>query len=367
MIRVLHMIGSLNVGGSQTLVMNLYRNIDRNKIQFDFILDHSNQIYFLEEVKQLGGRIFFLPEFKGKNIFEVTASWRKFFEEHREYKILHSHVRSYASLYIPIAKKFGLKTIIHSHSTSNGSGIKSYIKSVMQYLLRFQADYFFSCSKESGRWLFGKSIVESNRYFIIKNAIDTSIYEFNESLRSKYRNEIMVDFETTVFMHVGRLHEAKNHKFLIEVFYKYNCLHPNSVLVIVGDGDLRSEIEEQIHSLNIEKNVRMLGLREDVQNLLQAADCFLFPSNWEGLPVTVIEAQASGLVSFVSDRVTNDVNVSKLVRYISIENGIEPWVCAIENTDLKRSNVKDQIIDSGFDVKSVVNWLTDFYMGIIEQ
>lgn len=367
MIRILHMIGSLNIGGSQAMIMNLYRNIDREKVQFDFILDHPEQLYFEEEVNKLGGKIYFMPTFNGKNISQVKREWNSFFDEHSEYKILHSHVRSYASIYLPIAKKHGLKTIIHSHSTSNGSGIKSYIKWLMQLPLRYQADYFFGCSKEAGEWLFGKKIVNSDKYHMLQNAIDTKKYAFNESIRKQYRNEIGVGEHTLVFMHVGRLHEAKNHQFLLEVFSKYYSRHADSVLVLVGDGDLRKDIENKIYNLNINESVIMLGARNDVPNLLQAADCFLFPSKWEGLPVTVVEAQAAGLPCLVSDTVTRDVNVSDLVKNLPIDHGIDCWVNAIKNMNYTKKDVTEDIVKAGFDIQSSAEWMEIFYRGLVNE
>lgn len=364
MIRILHMIGSLELGGSQTMVMNLYRYIDKNNIQFDFILDHPDCLYYAEEIKQLGGRIYFLPGFKGTNILELKAAWNSFFDEHSEYTILHSHVRSYASLYLPIAKKHGLCTIIHSHSTSNGSGLSACVKAILQYPLRFQADYFFGCSKEAGRWLFGDKVINGDHYFMLQNAIDLKKYLPNEAVRIKYRREINANGETKVFIHVGRLHEAKNHLFLLELFSNYQKKHNNALLVLVGDGDLRTIIEDKIDELGIKKNVRMLGARNDVPNWLKAADCFLFPSNWEGLPVTVVEAQAAGLPCLISDNVTRDVNVSDLVKDLPIDKGTDLWVKAIENLDFKRRNVFREIKKAGFDVQNTAKWISEFYMGL---
>ena len=200
-VRIIHMIGSLDIGGSQTMIMNIYRKIDRNRIQFDFIVDHSDQLYFKEEIEKLGGRVFVMPRFNGKNIFQVQKAWNCFFDAHPEYHVLHSHVRSYASIYFPIAKKHDIKTIVHSHSTSNGSGIKSVAKIILQYPLRYEADYFFGCSLKAGEWLFGKKIVQSDRYFTIKNAIDTQKYFFNRKQRSILRNQLRIEEDVTVFMH----------------------------------------------------------------------------------------------------------------------------------------------------------------------
>ena len=359
--RIIHMIGSLDIGGSQTMIMNIYRTIDRNRIQFDFIVDHSDQLYFKEEIEKLGGKVFVMPRFTGKNIFQVQKAWNCFFDAHPEYHVLHSHVRSYASIYFPIAKKHGIKTIAHSHSTSNGSGIKSIVKIILQYPLRYEADYFFGCSLKAGEWLFGKRIVQSDRYFTIKNAIDTQKYFFDRKQCSILRNQLRIEEDVTVFIHVGRLHEAKNHIFLLHVFAMLIKEIPNSMLLLVGDGELSSEIEKQIEQLNLKSYVKMLGARTDIPDILNAADVFLFPSKWEGLPVTVVEAQASGLPCFVSDNITKEVGISELVKFLPIDKGTQVWIDAIKETDLTRKNVIDKIIQAGFDIKKSVEWLTKFY------
>ena len=274
---------------------------------------------------------------------------------------MHSHVRSYASIYFPIAKKHDIKTIVHSHSTSNGSGIKSVAKIILQYPLRYEADYFFGCSLKAGEWLFGKKIVQSDRYFTIKNAIDTQKYFFNRKQRSILRNQLRIEEDVTVFMHVGRLHEAKNHIFLLHVFAMLIKEIPNSMLLLVGDGELSSEIEKQIEQLNLKSYVKMLGARTDIPDILNAADVFLFPSKWEGLPVTVVEAQASGLPCLVSDKITKEVGISELVKFLPIDKGTQVWIDAIKETDLTRKNVIDKIIQAGFDIKKSVEWLTKFY------
>lgn len=284
-----------------------------------------------------------------------------FFDAHPEYHVLHSHVRSYASIYFPIAKKHDIKTIVHSHSTSNGSGIKSVAKIILQYPLRYEADYFFGCSLKAGEWLFGKKIVQSDRYFTIKNAIDTQKYFFNRKQRSILRNQLRIEEDVTVFMHVGRLHEAKNHIFLLHVFAMLIKEIPNSMLLLVGDGELSSEIEKQIEQLNLKSYVKMLGARTDIPDILNAADVFLFPSKWEGLPVTVVEAQASGLPCLVSDKITKEVGISELVKFLPIDKGTQVWIDAIKETDLTRKNVIDKIIQAGFDIKKSVEWLTKFY------
>lgn len=365
MIRILHMIGSLSLGGSQTMIMNIYRNIDRSKVQFDFIVDHPEDMIFEEEIKALGGKIYVVPMFKGYNIAEIIREWNRFFCQHPEYKVLHSHVRSYASLYLPIAKKYGLKTIIHSHSTSNGSGFTALVKRIMQYPLRYQADCFLSCSELAGEWLFGKKVIKSDKFKILQNAIDLKEYQYNTEARDKIRKELGLNQET-LFGHVGRFHESKNPIFLLRVFQQIHERIPNSKLVMVGDGDLRNQIEETIKQLKIEKDVLLLGSRNDVRNILQAMDCFLFPSCWEGVPVTVIEAQASGLPCFISNTVTTDVGISEQVHYLPINQGVEPWVNEVVSTVLERKNVLEKIKQAGFDIKDTSKWLMELYTALGE-
>lgn len=366
MIRVLQMIGSLNVGGSQAMIMNLYRSIDRERVQFDFILDHQDQLYYADEIRKMGGEIYFMPAFKGNNFLQVRRAWDSFFREHREYRILHSHIRSYASLYLPIAHKYGITTIVHSHSTSNGCGIKSVVKKTLQYPLRFQSDYFFSCSEIAGEWLFGRRILYSDKYYMLKNAIDLSLYRTMPEIREKKRREIGTG-NRIVFGHVGRFIEAKNHIFLLNIFAYIHERNADTMLILMGDGNLRSQFEARIRELGLNSSVILLGMRKDVNELLQAVDCFVFPSKWEGLPVSVVEAQASGLPCFVSDTVTREVGLSNLVRYLPIDKGVELWGRAILEADLQRRDVSEEITNAGFNIVSSASWLTEFYESIWEE
>ena len=362
-IRILHMIGSFEVGGSQALVINLYKAIDRERIQFDFIVDHPDRMELASVVQALGARIYYMPTFVGKNILQVKKAWNKFFKEHTEYKILHSHVRSYASVYLPIAKKRGLKTIIHSHSTSNGKGLASIVKRIFQYPLRYQADYLMACSNEAGQWLYGKKACQKDNYIFLSNAIDTEKYRYSEDIANKYREELGL-VGKFVIGHVGRFHEAKNHMFLLDVFAGIYAKRSDAVLLLVGDGDLRKLIEERIHALNLENCVILTGNRNDVPDLMKAMDVFVFPSKWEGLPVTVVEAQAAGLPCFISETITKDVDVSALVYRLPIVSS-EVWGDAILNANLERLDVISDIINAGFDVKKTSAYLGEFYYSLI--
>lgn len=365
MIRVLHVLGGLERGGAETMVMNLYRNIDREKIQFDFIIHTNEKQAYYQEILDMGGRIYHFPAFNGKNMFYLKRKWMRFFVKHTEYKILHSHVRSYASLYIPIAKKYGLKTIIHSHSTSNGKGIASIIKKILQFPLRYQADYLIACSNGAGQWLYGTRACKNNNFMFIPNAINTEKYFFSEQISTSYRKKMNLE-NRFVIGHVGRFHEAKNHMFLLDVFAEVYKKRSDAVLLLIGDGDLRERIMDKVHSLKLGNHVILAGSRDDVPQLMQAMDLFVLPSLWEGLPVTVVEAQAAGLPCLISDNITTEVDLSDLVMRLPIDDPCL-WSKAILDSEIKRLDVTSEIRRAGFDVKNSVENLTKFYYSIFDN
>ena len=361
-VRVLEMIASLNYGGSQAMIVNLCKAMDRNKVQCDFIVDHPELMGMKEIVESLGSKIYTMPTFKGTNVKEIKNAWNLFFDEHPEYQVLHSHSRSYASIYLPIAKKHGLKTIIHSHNTSNGKGLTASIKNMLQYPLRYQADYFIGCSKEAGEWLFGKKVVNSDKFYVLNNAIDTNRFVFNEIIRNEYRDMFRIKDEK-VFIQVGRLSEQKNHLFTLDIFNDYLKKHTEDKLFIVGNGELREKIDEKINELHLNNNVIVLEHRDDVDCLLQMADYFLMPSLFEGLSVAAVEAQVSGIRCLLSDRCDNNVNITGLCEFLPLEK--EVWISKMEEEFTLRQYTKEDIIKAGFDVNTTAKWLEDFYRSIV--
>lgn len=359
MIRVLHFIGCFEMGGSQAMVMNLLRSLNRDEIIFDFVIDNTERNYHEAEARALGSKIFKMPKFNGKNSGQIKREWNKFFKDHPEYKILHSHVRSYASLYIPVAKKNGVKTIIHAHSTSNGKGIAALVKMIMQLPLRYQADFMLACSNESGKWLYGKKAQEKENYLFLPNAINVEKYQYSEKTATEYKRKLGLEGKY-VIGHVGRFHEAKNHMFLLETFSKVVKARPDAVLLIVGDGDLKKSILDKVSQLEIDDKVILTGNRNDVPQLLQAMDLFVFPSLWEGLPLTVVEAQAASLPCVISDTITTDVDVSELVHRLPI-NDTDTWAEAILNNAWPKTNVIDKVKAAGFDVQDSISLLMKVY------
>ena len=361
-IRILQMIGNLNIGGSQAFVLNIYQKIDRSKFQFDFIVDSPENNYYMPKVESMGGRVYYFPKFNGKNYFEIKKFWSRFLEEHKEYTVLHSHVRSYASLYLPIAKSFGLKTIIHSHSNSNGKGVMTFAKSFLQFPLRFQADYYMACSQEAGRWLFGKRVCNSSCFQVVNNAIDVDDYVFSQQKREKIRSEFDVKNEF-VLGYLARVTVPKNPLFVIDVMAELLKIIPNAKLLFVGDGELLSSVKKKATEFGIQKSVIFTGARTDVSYLLAAMDCYILPSFWEGLGISLIEAQASGLQCICSDRIPNEAIVSDLASRYPLDIGAKTWAEKISLMQKKtiRPNVSEKIKKAGFDINENAEMMQKFY------
>lgn len=363
-IRVLHVIGIMNRGGAETMIMNLYRNIDRAKIQFDFVENEGNEAAFDAEIKQLGGKIYRCPRYNGKNHFTYTRWWNSFFKAHKgEYPIVHGHIGSTAAIYLSIAKKHGVYTIAHSHSAGGGSAMYR----MFAYPTRYIADKFFACSKDAGISRYGKTVGnDSSRCQVLNNAIDARRFSFNRHTREQVRNALKIAENAVVIGHVGRFVEAKNHIFLIEVFAKVRKLKPNAVLLLVGDGERRPEIQAAIAEKRLDDSVILTGVRSNAWDFYQAMDVFVFPSVYEGLPVSLVEAQAAGLPCCVSSNVPRDSAVTDLVEFIPLENGPEKWAeIALQSVKTSRPDMLSEIQNVGFDVSSTANWLENFYLNVV--
>ncbi|MCH5186272.1 MAG: glycosyltransferase, partial [Oscillospiraceae bacterium] len=229
--RVLQVFGRLDCGGAETMLMNLYRNTDREKVQFDFVMHTTDECYYSEEIRNLGGKIYSVPRFNVLNIFSYIKAWKDFFKEHNEYKLIHAHMYSTASIYLRTAKKNGIKTIAHSHSTSNGKGMDAIIKNLFQLPIRYIADNLFACSLGAGEWLYGKKACRQDNFYILNNAIDTKRFVYDENIRNKLRRELDIENKFAIIC-VGRFSEVKNHKFLVKIFKETVSRHENSVLLL---------------------------------------------------------------------------------------------------------------------------------------
>ena len=355
-VRVLHVVGVMNRGGAETMIMNIYRKIDRAKVQFDFVENTFEKALFDDEIKKLGGRIYNCPHFNGINFFRYKEWWKDFFEQHRnEYHIIHGHIGSTASIYLKEAKKNGLYTIAHSHSSGTDHSLHSKLYSILSYNTRNIADWFFACSQAAGIDRYGKTVVHANNYKVLNNAIDTDTFKFDESLRYKIRKEF--DFEKSIVIgHIGRLISVKNHHFLFDIFRNIKQKITNVKLICVGDGDLRENLINYAKRLGVSEDVVFTGIRSDVNELIQAMDFFVFPSLYEGLPVTLVETQTSGLPCVISDKVPPEsILTENLITVMKLEQSAEEWADHI----ISRVN---EIKEKGFDIAETSKWLEEFYL-----
>lgn len=360
-VKVLHVIGVMNRGGAETMIMNLYRNIDRTKIQFDFVENTGQTGIFEKEITELGGRIFHCPHFNGKNVLKYRKWWDAFFDTHQdEYIFVHGHIGSTAAIYLASAKKHGIKTIAHSHNKYGKVTLNQTVYKLMSYPTRYIADYLFACSEEAGISRYGNK----HSFVVLNNAIDTKRFSYNNEKKRGLRNYLKIDVSVIVYGHIGRFENQKNHAFLLDIFQQIINKQENSVLVMIGDGINKDKIRNKAEELGITEHIRFLGVREDVYDLLNCIDVLVFPSLFEGLPVTLVEAQSSGLRCLISDVISDEaVLVPELVTKLSLEKSACEWADkAIELSHYERRSYCKEVTEAGFDIQQNADWLQEFYL-----
>lgn len=354
----------MNRGGAETLIMNLYRNIDRSKIQFDFLT--CKEGVFDSEILKMGGEIHRIPYISDVGHLNYVKALNKFFEVNDEYKIVHSHLDKMSGLVLRSAKRGGIPIrISHSHNTSSEGGIAARIyKWLVGNIILSNATNLFACSKYAAEWLFKEKSYSTE---ILKNGIESERFEFSPQVRRVVREELNLDEDIFVLGHVGRFAHQKNHAFLIDVFAKFNKIKKDSVLILIGDGPLQSTIEKKVLELKLKDKVKFIGIRSDIHRLLQAFDVFVFPSLHEGLPVSVIEAQGSGLPCLLSGNISQEVNLgNNLVEFISLTDK-NLWVRKLREIAVKRisRNVMTNSISlQGYDIKKTAHYIEDYYLTI---
>ena len=363
--RVLQVIGVMDRGGAETMVMNLYRAMDRERVQFDFLVHEQREGDYDAEIVSLGGRIFRAPRYNGINGIAYRRCIRSLFASHPEWRVVHGHIGSCAPLYLSEAKRVGAFAIAHSHAQNYGNGISGVAFNIAAHPVRRIADYFMACSKEAGLDRFGSSIVEGNRFAIVPNGIDVASYACDERVHVEAKADYGLAGRPVV-CHTGRLIPVKNHEFLLEVFARVVQSFPNAVLLLAGRGDLEEQIRARVNELGLKKAVFFLGVVDDVPRLLRAADVFVFPSINEGLALSVVEAQASGLPTIASTGVPELAVVSDRVCRMPLSSGVEAW--ATECVDKlrfslssERSDACDQVREHGFDSADTSVRLAAFY------
>ncbi|HJB91097.1 MAG TPA: glycosyltransferase family 1 protein [Candidatus Eisenbergiella merdigallinarum] len=353
-IRVLQVLGGTNLGGAESRVMDLYRNLDRSRIQFDFAVHGQQEGYFDGEIRSLGGRIYRLPKFVGTNWIAYQKAWRDFFSAHPGYACAHGHMTSTASIYLPEAKRAGVPlTIAHARSAGVDAGPKGWLTRQLRRPLWKRADLCLAASREAGLAVFGEKAVKAGRVTVVPNAIRAQAYDYRPAVREEMRRELGLS-DAFVVGHVGRFHPCKNHPFLLETFAALCGLRPDARLILLGEGGGMEAPRARAQEPDLAGKVLFLGNRGDVWNYYQAMDLFLFPSLYEGLPGTVLEAQTSGLPCLVSDSITKEVKITDLVEFFPLKETAEEWAkkalkMAQEAGSGERSSRLEQVRKSGFD------------------
>lgn len=360
-IRVLHVIGSMNCGGAEMMLMNLYRKIDRSKVQFDFVEHTDKDALYDAEIMRLGGEIYQCPRFVGNNYLIYKKWWEDFFETNGErYTIVHGHIGSTAAIYLKCAKKYGKYTIVHSHNTKGSWSMKEAMYRLLARGVIGVADEFFACSRAAGIDRFG-----GNRKFkVLNNAIDTKKYIYSDEIRKQVRSELGIRDEY-VIGHVGRFNYQKNHQFLIDIFSELNKDQNSDVkLLLVGDGEEVDAIKSKVERLKLKKDVIFTGIRSDVNRLLQAMDVFVFPSLFEGLPVSIVEAQAAGLPCVISNKVPDECIITDgLVTIVDLAEAAKIWAKHIrDRKNVVRRDTSSEIKANGFDITETAKWLEGYYI-----
>lgn len=358
-IRILHVVTYMGRGGLETMIMNYYRHIDRSKIQFDFLTHRSEKADYDDEIEALGGTIYRLPR-----LVPWSSTYKKaldtFFKAHPEYRIVHVHQDCLSAVILKAATQNGVPVrIAHSHSSSQDKDIKYPIKLFYKRFIPRYATELFACGKSAGDWMFcGAS------YQVIYNAIDAKRFSFSQSKRNQMRKSLNIEHDATVIGHVGRFEIVKNHHFLLMVFLQFKKRHPNSKLLLIGDGELRNQIYTESKTLKIEDDVIFTGIRNDVPALMQAMDAFVLPSLYEGLGMVAVEAQAAGLPCILSDSIPAEAAVTDSVRFFSLNQSPEQWADEILFllSSHKRKNTYWEICTAGYDIEDNAQQLQQFYL-----
>lgn len=358
-IRILQVVTKMDRAGLETMLMNYYRHIDRNTVQFDFLVHRDERGAYDDEIEDFGGKIFRLPR-----LVPWSPSYRRslddFFKKYRkEYRIVHVHQDCLSSIILKSAKKNGIPVrIAHSHNSNQDKNLKYPIKMFYRQFIPKYATHLFACGQTAGDWMF-----QGKPYTIIRNAVDARAFSHDPSVSLEAKSQLGLTDMLTIG-HIGRFDPAKNHSFILDIFSRIASSVPNSRLLLVGDGKLKAEIEKKSRLLGIDSKVIFAGVRNDIPRLLATMDVFLFPSLYEGLPVTLAEAQAAGLPCVISDRIPSEsIVVPDIVNVMSLDTSAEKWAeTVISLASSGHKSTYEKLVAAGFDIQKNADALNDFYL-----
>lgn len=371
LIHVLVLDTVMDRGGAETMIMNYMRNINRDVIRFDFLTNRDYRAAYEDEIESLGGKVYHMcPMYPGK-FRQYKKEVREFLKGHPEYQIIHSNLEERSYFALKEAKKLGVPVrISHSHNRPLGFNLKLIMRYYFRFMLKYYNTHMFSCGVEAGDWLYGKK--NRDKVIIMNNAIDAKEYTYDALKSGQMKKELGVEGKK-VIGHVGRFFAQKNHPFLIDIFKAIHDKDANTVLLLVGGGEqddrLKNEIKQKVADLGLTDCVQFLGVREDVNEVMQAFDLFLLPSLFEGLPVTMVEAQASGLPCVISDKVPIQCDITGNVKVVPLENSPEEWAEVVLDyvNQFERRDTFEKIKEAGFDIQENVKWLEAFYVEALNR
>ncbi|MDO4587040.1 MAG: glycosyltransferase family 1 protein [Planctomycetia bacterium] len=360
-LRILQVVTTLDSGGIENLLMNLYRQIDRDIIQFDFLVHMNKHCFFDDEIESLGGIIHRVPKNPYWKVCQQMKAYDQFFREHPEYNIVHSHLNltSFPIIYSAWKAHCPVR-IVHAHSANVKLTCARFFKRCAFMFINTFLTHRFACSQEAAKWTF-RSFADN--VTILNNGVQLEKLRFRSDVREKIRLQLNCS-DKFVVGHVGNFTSCKNYFFLIDCFRELKLKRPDSFLLLVGNGTLYSEVEKKVNEYKLNDSVLMTGIRKDVPDLLQAMDIFVFPSLSEGLPVSLVEAQAAGLPSFISDAITKEVIISPFALPVSLKKNASEWATFIlSKTPLFPSRKEGElfVLEAGYNIKDIANQLVQFY------
>ena len=365
-IRVLQIIGDVVGGGVEQVILNYYRHIDRNEVQFDFILHNGALKSYVDNIESLGGKVYKIIPYKSNPVKTVLEMYKIM---KGNYQIVHSNMNALSVFPLFAAYLAGVPVrILHNHSTdTKAEPLRTFVKHLLRPFARLFANEYWACSKLASEWMYGKQAVADGKVTIINNAIDLKQFAFDEAKRNKLRKELGLQ-DGFVIGHVGRFMKQKNHDFLVDIFAEVAKKQGNAKLLLIGDGPLREQIENKVKTLGLDEKVIFTGVRSDVADLYNAMDVFVLPSFYEGLPVVGVEVQANGLPFLCSSNVTREILISDRIELLKLEDGVKTWaekILAFVNK--KRIMASKDISKSGFDIEVEVKKLGEIYRKLAEK
>ena len=357
-IKILYTGYSSNMGGIERFLVNVCKNLDKNKFEIYMLGFDDKKLYFQEKLEQMGIRFLSITS-RTKNYQQYVKDLKKIYCENN-FDIIHFNIMNFSCFErITLAKKYSkARLILHSHSASIQKVYRKtrFLDKVGRFFTRNIEYEKLACGEEAGKWLFGEK-----KFLVLNNGIDVQAFQFNQNNRSELRNECNIKNEETVIGLIAKLEEQKNPRFLMDIFFEYQKLNSDSKLLLVGEGSLTKELEEKARILDIQDKVLFLGRRDDTEKIYSAMDIFVMPSWFEGFSIAIVEAQVNGLKCYTSTNVARESNVIGNVEFLSLDETPKYWAQKIFEADNRRDEKAMEKIPDRFKIEETVKVLSRIY------